>query len=222
MFPPKPTKSWVAHHGFYAWGESRWCSLDILQQYFGTPSSIEDVVNDSNYLQSEGYRGAFEEARRQWPKCSMAINWCYNEPWYTAANNSVLSYPATPKPCYAYIKSALRPTLFSAKIKKLVWCGEETFEAEIWLMNDAPSYAEKSVSIYASFGGERIHLLDWNAKADAGMNTQGPTVRLKLPNLDGVNRIELSLECDEESSSTYSFLYKKRGAKFSSRDMNTF
>lgn len=222
LFPPKPSASWVAHHGFFAWGKDRWCCLDTLESYFGKPSSIEDLVNDSNYLQSEGYRGAFEEARRQWPKCSMAINWCYNEPWYTAANNSVLSYPAEPKPCYYYIKEALRPTLFSAKIQKLVWSGEETFEAEIWLLNDSTVTASKNVSIYVSLGEEKIHLLDWSAIAHSGSNTQGPTVRLRLPNLDGVSRIVLSLESDSDTSSTYSFLYKKRGAKFSSREMNKF
>ena len=30
----------------------------------------------------------------------MALNWCFNEPWPAVANNSILQYPALPKPCF--------------------------------------------------------------------------------------------------------------------------
>lgn len=220
LFPPRESAAWIAHHGFHAWGQSRWLCLDILEKYFGKPSSIEDIVNDSNYLQCEGYRGAFEEARRQWPRCSMAINWCYNEPWLTAANNNLISYPNRPKPAYEYVKLALRPTLFSAKISKLVWCGDETFEAEIWLLNDSAQSVSRNVSISLVLNGNETHLLDWSASSAAGTHKRGPTVRMQLPNIDGVSNVILKLTSDGECDSTYKFMYKKKGAKISSREMN--
>jgi beta-mannosidase len=59
----------------------------------------------------EGYKGLFEEARRQKPVASMALNWCLNEPWPTAANNSLISYPCVAKPALAAVGEACRPTL---------------------------------------------------------------------------------------------------------------
>ena len=128
IFPIEATESYVLHHAKKAWGEETWACADILERYFGKPTCIEDMIEQSNWLQTEGYRASFEEMRRQWPRCSAAINWVYNEPWYTAANNSVLVYPATPKPAYYAIQSALRPVIFSARFSKLDWKEGEKFK----------------------------------------------------------------------------------------------
>ena len=85
----------------------------------------------------EGYRTIFKETRKQWPRCSMAINWCYDKPWKTAGNNSIIEHPTTPKPCYDFIKDALRPALFSARIRKFSWSAGEVFDPELWLLNDS-------------------------------------------------------------------------------------
>ena len=50
MFPPKPTDSWIAHHGFGAWGIERWVCKDVLSRYFDEPNSIEEMVENSNWL----------------------------------------------------------------------------------------------------------------------------------------------------------------------------
>ena len=62
-----------------------------------------DVKDDLHYeyyvLNREMFdenQAIFEEARRQWKHCSVCLNWCFNEPWMTAANNSIVAYPAKP------------------------------------------------------------------------------------------------------------------------------
>ena len=209
LFPPVRTNAWDAHHAFYAGGGEGWLCLHILERYFGKPTSIEEVVEQSNWLQCAGYQAAFEEMRKQWPHCSMMLNWCYNEPWMTAANNSIISYPAIPKPAYEYVKSAMRPTLFSARIPKFDWRAEDLFEAELWLLNDLPQSVGGKVHAKLQIGDEVIDLLDWQAKTDANSSLQGPTVRWILPNVDA-NRLTLILESENGMSSSYCLYYKPR------------
>ena len=206
LFPIEETPAWVAHHGFGAWGKSTWLCLDILEKYFGKPASLEDVVEQSNWLQCAGYQGAFEEMRRQWPHCSMMMNWCYNEPWITAANNSIISYPAIPKSAYEYVKSAMRPKLFSARIAKFNWKADETLEAELWLLNDTPETITGKVHVTLTVGDTVIELLDWQAEAGANGNCHGPTVRCILPNVE-TDRLTLTLRSEEGMSSTYCLRY---------------
>ena len=104
-----------------------------------TPSFFFSLTTTN--LQCVGYQLSFEEMRRQWPHCSAALNWCCNEPWNTAANCSIIAYPNTPKPAYEFIRSALRPALFSARIPHFVWKAGERFTAGIRLLNDSPAPA---------------------------------------------------------------------------------
>ena len=213
LFPPRKTPAWVAHHGFDAWGENRWLCLDILKSYFGDADSIEELVAQSTWLQCEGYRAAFEEMRRQWPHCSMSINWCYNEPWKTAAGNNLIAYPHKPKPAYEYVKAAMRPTLFSARVDKFRWQEGETFAAELWLLNDLPEKVEGAVHVSLELGGVTYDLLDWSGEASANSNLQGPTVRMVLPTSDaGELTLILSAENGKESRYRLQYTHKSRKA----------
>ena len=202
LFPIKPTEAWIAHHGFNAWGTASWTCLDTLDRYFGESTSLEQTVERSNWLQCTGYQGAFEEMRKQWPHCGMMLNWCFNEPWMTAANNSIIEFPSKPKPAYEYVKSAMRPKLFSARVSKFSWVVGETFEAEVWLLNDTPEAITGEVHISLQVGDETFDLLDWKADAKANDNKQGPTVRCVLPKCD-TDRIILKLDSTDGMSSEY-------------------
>ena len=70
----------------------------------------------------------------------MAANWCYDEPWPTAANNSIVSYPAIPKPGFYAVKNACRPVLASVQLSKFKWTEGELFSADVWMLSD--SYQE--------------------------------------------------------------------------------
>lgn len=189
LWPPRPGTSWETHHAFKAWSDdvNYWSNLTALDHYFGESTSLEQLVARGQWLQGEGYKSIFEEARRQSPKCSMALNWCYNEPWPCAANNSLLNHPALPKPAYYSVQAACRPLLASARIPKFQWLADESFTAELWILNDSP-HAQPAGELVATLlaGDTAAELLRWSFPAlSAGKNLAGPSVRLRLPALPG-------------------------------------
>lgn len=208
IFPIEDTESYVLHHAKGAWGKDRWACTNILEHFFGEAESIEDLIYQSNLLQCEGYKAAFEEARRQWPHCSAAINWVYNEPWYTAANNSLLIYPETPKPAYYAVKAALRPCMFSARIPKFDWSDGEKFKAEIWLLNDSNSKLCASCDIYLKIGDTEILLAEKvKGECEPKTNTECITVCVSLPKCPEEDLMTLIIKSDDEYSSEYILKY---------------
>ncbi len=210
LFPIEKTKSWLYHHAFKAWGEERWLSLDIVRKYFGEPTCIEDVVDATQWLQCEGYKAIFEEARRQWPYCSMAINWCFNEPWITAANNALFTYPAEKKPAYFAVKDSLRNTIASARVAKFDWAAGEEFACELWCLNDAPESVSDTIHATVTVGNQTFDLGTWETgDVAANANKQGDTVKLVLPKDEAAgNVLLLKLESAKGYSSEYKLLYK--------------
>jgi beta-mannosidase len=188
LWPVLPGTSWETHHAFNAWETepSSWLCTAIIEHYFGKASSLEQLVARGEWLQAEGYKSVFEEARRQSPRCSMALNWCYNEPWPSAANNSIINYPAAPKPSYYAVQAACRPLLASARIPKFQWNAHELFSAELWLLNDAPA-AQTGGELVATLecDGRSTELLRWSFAALTPQQTlAGPSVRVVLPDTD--------------------------------------
>jgi beta-mannosidase len=197
LWPPRPGSSWQVHHGLAAWAQepTSWLFLDILRHYFGEPSSLETMVSQGQWLQAEGYKVIFEEARRQKPRCSMALNWCFNEPWPSAANNSLVNWPAEPKPAYHAVADACRPVMASARMPKFSWREGEDFEAEIWLLNDSPeSIPAGCIVAIIVLGNLEINALRWeHPTADPDRHVRGPVVRWRLPHPDGMDRFSLRL-----------------------------
>lgn len=209
LFPPTRTESWLAHHAFDAWKEDSHLYLSTLEKYFGKPNSIKDIVQNSLLLQSIGYQFIYEESRRQWPHCSMALNWCFNEPWMTAANNSLVCYPCTPKPALKAVKNALRPSLFSARTTKFSFDAGETFIAELWLLNDSQREVSGTVKAVLEIGDKQIELGEWSMTAPINANAKGPTITCVLPN-ENVNLFKLKLIAGDMSSEyQFHFVTKK-------------
>jgi len=211
LWPPKPGTSWESHHAFNAWVGDTWLMPEVLKFYFGEAKNIEELVANSQLLQSEGYKCIYEEARRQKPYCSMALNWCFNEPWPTAANNSIVNWPNIPKPGFYAVKNACRPFLASAQIKKFMYTEGEDFETDLWMLNDLPDSIGKgkvSVKIIADNFG--LKLLNWEYDAlPANTNLAGPTVRCKLPVINSNSfKLVLEVEGHPEYSSEYTFAYR--------------
>ena len=211
LFPITPTKSYLLHHAWKAWKTESHACIPITESYFGPASSLEELVEQTNLLQCEGYKACFEEMRKQAPHCSAALNWCLNEPWKTAANLSVIMYPATPKPAYYAITESLRPVLFSARIPKFDWKAGEVFKAEIWLLNDSPEAVSGEVSVSLKVGDQELQLLDWkNASAPAGENLQGAQVCCVLPNAEGARIMTLKLTSPDGRGSEYRLVYNEK------------
>ncbi len=222
LFPIDRSGSWRLHHAFGANGEEKWLCMDMLEMYATDGlDTLEKVVETSQWLQCEGYKGIFEEARRQAPYCSMAINWCYCEPWMTACNNSIVAYPVQPKKAYYAVQDALRPTMPSARIPKFQWKGGETFTAEVWLLNDAPAAANEKITAVIELGGVEYEMLTWNSgEVPAGTNKIGPSINWVLPNVAEAKTITLTLKTESGIVSEYTYRYRARRAPRVNRQLN--
>lgn len=219
LFPPRKGGAWEKHHAFGVWEPESWLHLDILEGYFGKAASLEELCAQSMWLQCAGYQAIFEEARRQWPSCSMALNWCYNEPWKTAANNSIISYPCVPRPSYDAVASALRPVMPSARIPKFDWQEGELFWAELWLLNNSPGRVKADIRAYLELDGECIPVMRWETgDCEANENRRGHRVQWQLPRLRE-DHITLRLE-SEYGNSTYRLLYRRKERKAASNILN--
>ena len=210
LFPPSENSAWKTHHAFGAWKREHWLCMDLMEQYFGKITSLDDLVRYSNWMQCEGYKAIFEEARRQKPYCSMAINWCYNEPWKTAANNSLLSYPAVPKKAYYAVANSLKDIVPSARLNKFSYESGETFSAEIWLLNDSDLCVENdTVEVFAEIGGRTVPLLTWNVDfCEKNTNKQGYTVRYVLPKIRDIESFRLVLRSKQFGEQSYELHYR--------------
>lgn len=210
LFPSEDSPSWKLHHAFDAWQESSWLCLDILEKYFGKLNTLEEISYCSQWLQCEGYKAIFEEARRQKPYCTMAINWCYNEPWKTAANNTLLSYPARPKKSYYSVKTSLAPVVPSARLNKFSYESGELFTAELWLLNDSSESVRDDISAYIEIGDEKIHIMDWNtAESGENSNIRGHVLQFVLPEADA-DRFTLRLVSKKYGENSYTLKYSKK------------
>ena len=188
LWPPREGTSWQTHHALRAWDADVQSHLYLRNQehYFGPVRDLETLAAQGSWLQAAGYQAIFEEARRQKPHCSMALNWCFNEAWPTAAGNALVHWPARPNAGYLAAQAACRPVLASARISKFQWSGGETFSAEIWLLNDSPAEVPPGeVEVTLAVGGAPKKLLKWaHPPVAAGRNLKGPGVESVLPKAD--------------------------------------
>ncbi len=212
LWPPKPGTSWESHHAYKAWTSETWLCEEIIEDYFGKSNSLEELVAKGQLMQGEGYKCIFEEARRQKPRCSMAINWCYSEPWPTAANNSIVSYPNIAKPGFYAVKNACRPVLASARFGKYKWTAGELFITDLWMLNDyfKDLPAGKITVKISAADASPVTVTTWEyTSLKANINQAGPSVRFLLPAWKTDRfRILLEVEGHPEYNSEYTLAYQ--------------
>ena len=204
---------WVSHHAYHAWGAERWiCEKD--SQYYFNDVSLEDtdkILTRSLDVQAISYQSLFEEMRRQWPVCSMAINWDFNEPWPCIAGNSLLNWPCEPKPALESVREALRPLKLSVKTDKNRFLAGERAEAEIWILNDTDDAREElEVDVYLE--GEGTRKLVGTAKVPecpARENRRGESVTLDINDELGIFfGLSLESKTHPEMNASYKFIKK--------------
>ncbi len=213
LWPPKPGTSWESHHAFLAWGARTWLCDDIIEDYFGKSNSLEELIANGQLMQSEGYKCIYEEARRQKPYCSMATNWCYCEPWPTAANNSIISYPSRPKPGFYAVKNACRPVLASARFLKFGWNEGEDFYMNLFVLNDYfKDLPGGQITVKILADGKEVNLQKWDyPDLKANINQEGPEVRYKLPQWKADRfKVILQVAGHPEYDSDYTFVYNPK------------
>jgi len=209
LFPPKPGTVWETHHAFGVWMPQSHLYLETIEHYLGPVTSLEDLVEKGQLLQAEGFRGLFEEARRQMPVASMALNWCLNEPWPCAANNSLLAWPCEPKPALQAVGEACRPSLASARVRKFMWRPGEWFDPELWVLHDGPEEIEGGAMVAELDRGTGFEpLLSWDFPTLApNQNLRGPRVQFQLPpSAAGRMVLRLSVEGRPELESRYTLV----------------
>lgn len=213
LWPPQPGSSWESHHAYNAWVGDTWLMQGMIEDYFGKSENLDELVTNGQLIQCEGYKAIYEEARRQKPYCSMALNWCFNEPWPTAANNSLLNWPNIPKPAFYAVSDACRPVLASARNQKFKWKEGEEFTAGIWILNDRWENLEPGlVHVKLVAGDHELLLASWEyGPAGPNSNLEGPVVRGILPSWDTDRfTLELTVEGYPEYNSSYTFLYASK------------
>ncbi len=213
VFPiPRDDPDWTAHFGTA--NTPQRCQ-DDLRVCFPECRELEDALDKSMLMQSMAYKSIFEEARRQWPQCAMAVNWCYNEPWYSVYNRNIIDYDSKPLPSYFAVRDSLRPVLATAGIPKFIWRAGEVFTADIWLHNDTSEAVTKTVRAELSIcrDGEKpgeagaVELLCWKGKCLPRENSPAPTVRFRLPNVRGAMYLDLALTLDDGTVNRYRLRY---------------
>ena len=212
---PAPSGSWEIHHAFKAWHkENTWMSLDQIERFYGDDLSLPDLCSKGNLLQTLLYRYLYEEMRKHWPYTSMALNWCLNEPWPTAAGNSLLNYPAEPKPAYYGVKEALREQKYSIRIRKLLWNSGEEFRGDLWILNTSPYQIESGkAEVKVVFDEKTIETYVWEYEEIRGLkNLKGPDFVFAIPdnNSGSTEQLEITIRSltGQNLDSSYVLLVK--------------
>lgn len=183
LFPIERGTAWEHHHAIDAWLDGTWLCENIMERYFGKQENLDSIIYHSSWLQCEGYKAIFEEARRQKPYCAMALNWCYCEPWITAANNSIISFPCDPKPAYFAVRDACRDVCYSLRFSKFSYSAHERLTFSLWLLNDSPaSVPAGTARVRAVCDGVSYDIGTWTHEAAQALtNISGHTFSFVLP-----------------------------------------
>ena len=201
---------WREHHAFKAWNESCWLGIPDVAYFFGGHESVDDLIDKSIYLQDMCYKTMFEEMRRQAPFCTMAINWDFNEPWPSAAGNSLINWPAKPKSALTAVGDALRPTILSLEIPHNRFITDEVMVGTLWVLNDNSDMAPAaSAKVYLINGDTKTELAKINTDAVAPrQNGKFGKFEFKIPK-DLPQRFTIALECAEHPhwNSTYDLVH---------------
>lgn len=207
---PQPNSAWQIHHGYGSWpyvGKDSWLCFNVLDVIFGKQKTIENYIEKSLWTQCEGLKFIFEEARRQKPTCSMALSWCFNEPWITAAGLSLVTYPSHPKKSYYAVRESLANVVPSAKMNKFSFKTGDTLQAELWLLNDSNATVCDEINVYLETDGIKKHLLTWNTgRLLPGENKKGPIIQEEIGSLMN-EKIKLVLEA-KCGTNSYTLLYR--------------
>lgn len=127
-------RAWAHHSG-------GWDSYSMRERtMFGDLKKIplSDYIKVNQFVQAESLRYSLESnRRRQWKNVGQ-MTWQFNEPWPNVQCSNVLEYYGGKKLGYYAVKEAYESVLASLKYKKLFYTAGESFESEVWLINDKP------------------------------------------------------------------------------------
>lgn len=202
MEKPFVDNMWVKRHAFIKeFEKERWLDIKGIKQLSGCSDDPKEIVAVGNEIQCLMYQCMFESVRRKWPYTSMCMNWCYNEPWPTAAGNGLVNYPAVKRPCYYAIQNALRDKKLSLEFPKVSWKPDETMECKAWLLNDSKEDIENiKAEVYLLFNGKEEKIAECEfTKTNAYTNSMGVEFTVKVPNVK-CGRFTLIISSEKDKS----------------------
>lgn len=106
--------------------EARKCE-GLMAPVTGTPTTLQEYVDFSQWTQAEGLKFGIEHFRRRRPHCSGALLWQLNDCW-PCVSWSLVDYDGVAKASYFAVQRAFAPLLASFVN------GDE--HAELWIAND--------------------------------------------------------------------------------------
>jgi len=135
-----PQNQWPASRDNPVWFHrgAWWTNEPLVQQCFGGMSDIDSLQKASQFLQHEALRYALESDRLRAWQCSGTLPWQFNEPYPNGYCTSAVDYYALPKPGYWAVAGAYEAIRPAAKFPTQAWAGQDTFSAELWVMNATP------------------------------------------------------------------------------------
>ena len=202
---------WVSHHAFKAWSPTSWIRIPETEYYFGGYTDTDDLMNKSLTIQSVCYKSMFEEMRKQAPRCSMALNWDFNEPWPCAAGNSLVNWPAEPKPALDSVREALRPTIISIRAFKNRYSTGETLKAEVWVLNDSPDVIPPmEIGVYIESNGKKNRFYTVNSQ-EIAPRSNGKFGEFSIEiteDIASIFKLELKADGKPEYDSVYTMFHR--------------
>ncbi len=133
-----PENLWPATRDNPVWyhlGAGWWLSETLWREFWGEMTTLEMMVQATQFMQAEGVRYAIEANRRRKYQNSGSLPWQFDEPYPMAACTSAVDYYAQPKPLYHAVARAYAPLVVSATFPTQAWEGRTTFEATIYTLN---------------------------------------------------------------------------------------
>lgn len=204
---------WIAHQNYSEWRPGSDIFVDV-DYFFGGYENLEDFVNKERFIGAMCSKSIFEEIRKQWPYCSMALNWCFNDAWPMIMTKAIVSYHETLTPLFYAAKEALRPQLASVRVPYELWHNGDEFTAEIFMMNDTLETL-KAGKVYASIDdGTGIRTLGSFVFGDVA-----PQSNIRLGSVSymiseaakpGLLRVWLKVDGHPEMDSHYEYVIRAR------------
>ena len=128
----RENRVWAHHSG--GWDTYNFRERTMFGELRHIP--LEDYVKVNQFVQAESLRYSLEANRRRQWKSVGQMTWQFNEPWPNVQCSNVLEYYGGKKLAYYATRDAYESVLTSLKYKKLFYTAGETYNAEIWLIND--------------------------------------------------------------------------------------
>lgn len=171
-----------------SWGY-HWADLDILKtlnvEVFGDEKmgSLEEFVTATQIAQGMIFQFALEHYRRRKPRVS-AVALCHFMTHMPDIKWGIIDYYGEKKLSFDYVVRAYQPLLASVEYKRRRWNAGETFQADLWIVNDQ----------YTAFDNAK---LEWEIRAKGAVVASGETaLSVSADSSESVLPIEWVVEGD--------------------------